>query len=184
MHRFEEPVKYNAITEGGLRLLTLGEINLASSLYGFSIHYNQVWIHLESYLPFNLQNPVQAMSPNGEMWFRKDRYQNDFSNTQGAYFKHLFLHEMMHVWQHQRGMMVRIRGLFSWAADYSYGLDRTSLLDYSLEQQATIVSDYWLLKHYGFEGNSNLYEYRDYTPNESVTELLRKYEKVLGNFPS
>ena len=35
----------NGIARGGLRLLTLGEINLASSLYGFSIHYNQVWIH-------------------------------------------------------------------------------------------------------------------------------------------
>lgn len=169
--------------EGGLRRLRLGEINLASSLYGFSIHYNQVWIHLESYLPFNLQNPRQAMSPNGEMWFRQERYKEDFSITQGAYFKHLFLHEMMHVWQHQRGMFVRSRGVFSWAVDYTYGLDKPKLLDYGLEQQASIVSDYWLLRHYGFFGHNTLYMYNDYNPSEPARNLLAKYEKVLGSFP-
>ncbi|MEB6378998.1 hypothetical protein MXM41_08625 [Leclercia adecarboxylata] len=30
--------------------------------------------------------------------------------------QHLFLHEMMHVWQHQRGMRVPMRGAFSWMA--------------------------------------------------------------------
>lgn len=40
--------------EGGLRLLRLGEINLAKSLFGYSLYYNKIWVHLESYLPFNL----------------------------------------------------------------------------------------------------------------------------------
>ncbi len=65
--------------EGGLRLLRLGEINLAKSLFGYSLYYNKIWVHLESYLPFNLQNSQQAMSPNGEMWFRSEKYENDFS---------------------------------------------------------------------------------------------------------
>ncbi|MCE0798872.1 type IV secretion protein Rhs [Buttiauxella sp. A2-C1_F] len=172
-----------SIQKGGLRLLTVGEINLASSVYGFSIHYNKVWIHLDSYLPFNLQNPQQAMSPNGEMWFLEAKYQNDFSRSPGPSFKHLFLHEMMHVWQHQRGMWVRTRGLMSWAADYTYSLDKPNLLDYGLEQQASIVSDFWLLKHYGFFGHSNLYDYRDYNPAEPIKDLIAKYEKVLGKFP-
>jgi len=71
----------------------------------------------------------------------------------------------------------------SWAADYTYTLDKNNLLDYSLEQQASIVSDYWLLKNYGFWGRSNLYTYRDYDQFEPVSDLLKKYENVLGSFP-
>lgn len=181
---FQDPVKYNSIAKGGLRLLTLGEINLASSLYGFSIHYNQVWIHLDSYLPFNLQPNNIGMSPNGEMWFREGTYENDFSETDIVKKKHLFLHEMMHVWQHQRGMWVRMRGLVSRIADYSYSFDKANLLDYSLEQQASIVSDYWLLKHYGSYNYTYLIEYRDYDVSEPENILRIKYEKILGNFPS
>lgn len=90
---------------------------------------------------------------------------------------------MMHVWQYQKGMWVRTRGIMSWAADYTYSLDKYNLLSYSLEQQASIVSDYWLLKYYGFYGHSNLYTLRGYVPSEPTRNLLSKYEKVLGGFP-
>jgi len=72
-------VKWPPTEEGGLRRLRLGEINLASTLYGYSIYYHKVWVHRDSYLPFNLQNPGQAMAPNGEMWFRAGTYEDDFS---------------------------------------------------------------------------------------------------------
>lgn len=176
------------ILHGGLRLLTLGEINLASSLYGFTIRYNQVWIHRGSYLPFEMQRDDFAMTPNGEMWFQEDVYEPDYSMSHVKMKRvdgqHLFMHEMMHVWQHQRGMWVRTRGAFSWAADYTYDLDKPALLDYSLEQQACIVSDYWLLKSYGFQGHSNLYNLRHYNLNEPVISLLKQYEKILGSFPA
>lgn len=95
----------------------------------------------------------------------------------------IFLHEMMHVWQHQRGMMVRMRGLFSWAVDYYYTLDKAILLDYGLEQQAAMVADYWLLKTYEFGNRSDLYRLKDYDPSEPVLSLISRYEKVLGRFP-
>jgi hypothetical protein len=182
-----DSIGWKPITEGGLRRIRPGEINLASSLYELSIQYHRVWIHLESYLPFNIQNPQQAMTPNGEMWFRSEKYEDDFSmpsKQRSPDAQHLFLHEMMHIWQHQRGMWVRMRGAFSWAADYSYSLEKKNLLDYGLEQQASIVSDYWLLKHYGFYKHRNLYTYRDYDPSEPKSELIKKYEKVLGSFPN
>ena len=172
---------------GGLRLLTLGEINLSSTLYGFSIRYNQVWIHRGSYLPFNMQNYHYAMTPNGEMYFMEGTYEDDFSMPQfhlgRVEGQHLFLHEMMHVWQHQHGMNVRLRGAFSWAADYSYSLDKANLFDYGLEQQACIVSDYWLLKTYGFSGYSLLHRLRDYNPDEPAIVLLNRYKELLGTFP-
>src|SRR5471030_1186528 len=124
----------------GLRMLTPVEIALAQQLYFTSIAYNQVWIHHGSYLPFGMQDDYTAMTPNGEMWFETYVYRDDFFMSQIG-DQHLFLHEMMHVLQYQRGMRVMARGVFSWAVDYSYDLKRNKLSDYPMEQQASIVSD-------------------------------------------
>lgn len=178
---------FNGIKQGGLRLLTLGEIKLARSLYGTAIKYHKVWIHRASYLPFNMQNDNYAMTPNGEIWFQEGVYEPDYSMSHVTMKRidglHIFMHEMMHVWQHQRGMWVRTRGAFSWAADYTYDLQKSTLLDYSLEQQACIVSDYCLLKTHGFRGNSNTYNLRHFNPAEPTFSLLTQYKKILGRFP-
>ena len=178
----------NDIDRGGLRLLTIGEMHLAQSLYGFSIRYNEVWIHRGSYFPFNMQFNNYAMTPNGEMYFQEGVYEPDYSQPMYRLDRvagqHLFLHEMMHVWQHQRRMMVRTRGMFSWAVDYNYELDKPHLSHYGIENQACIVSDYWLLKTYGFDNHSNLYRLKYYDPCESTHQLLDRYEKVLGSFPN
>lgn len=174
----------NDIDRGGLRRLTLGEVNLARTLYAFTIRYNEVWIHRSSYLPFNMQANNVAMTPNGEMYFQEDVYEPDFScPTDRVGGQHIFLHEMMHVWQHQRGIMVRMRGMLSWAVDYYYELDKPHLLDYGIENQACIVSDYWLLKTYGFGNRSDLYHLKNYDPSEPTLSLISRYEKVLRGFP-
>ncbi|MFX0567598.1 hypothetical protein ACNF5A_000273 [Kosakonia cowanii] len=69
--------------EGSLRLLTLGEIALARTVYGSSITYPRVWIHHDSYFPFKLQGKTTAMSPNGELYFR-DWYCDDFSKNHSS----------------------------------------------------------------------------------------------------
>lgn len=137
--------------EGILRRLTLGEIRLASNIFGSSIQYHRIWVHCDSYLPFGLQGKRVGMAPNGEMYFRKETYQQDFSATHPR-VQHFFLHEFAHVWQHQHGMWVRTRGLFSWNASYRYTLnERRRLADYGMEQQAQIIADYFLLKVHGPE---------------------------------
>lgn len=172
------------IHPGGVRLLTLGEVSLAKTLYGYGIRYHQVWVHRESYLPFNLQPVDVAMSPNGEMWFRENTYSHDFSMEIMVEKKHIFMHEMMHVWQAQHGMFVRTRGLFSRLADYSYSLDKADIRHYGLEQQASLVSDYWLLKTYGFRSYMNLLQLRDYSTKESDYSLLERYRQVMKGFPA
>lgn len=92
------------IKPGGTRLITTGEIGLSRALYNCGIRYNTVWIHRESYLPFNLQPIDIAMSLTREMWFREDTYSHDFS-MDILEKKHRFMHEMMHVWQAQRGCL-------------------------------------------------------------------------------
>jgi len=135
--------------EGRVRTLTIGEVALASSIYGDKINYYRVRINKRSYLPFGLQNEWTAMSPDGEIYFRDALYSDDYS-LENASDQHLFIHEMGHVYQYQTGMHVKLRGLVSWAVDYNYVLeDGKSFSDYSMEQQASIVADFYYLRKYG-----------------------------------
>ncbi|MDK6017773.1 type IV secretion protein Rhs [Serratia nevei] len=127
--------------EGITRALTPGEINLARSVFGSTIFYQSVLVHCDSYLPFGLQNQYTAMSPNGELYFRRSLYERDYA-SQDPEAQHLFIHEMAHVWQHQKGMWVRTRGLLSWAVSYQYRLDKPLLRHYSMEQALLNKSDF------------------------------------------
>ncbi|KAE9855859.1 hypothetical protein GP671_27070, partial [Escherichia coli] len=98
-----------SLQEGGARPLTIGEIALARSVFGDAIKYSEVKVHNKSYLPFNMQSNNVAMTPNGELYFREPHYRDDFS-TEVPRYKHWFIHEMVHVLQHQIGMNVRTRG--------------------------------------------------------------------------
>lgn len=172
-----------------LRLLTSGEIALARTIFHNTINYAKVWVHNDTYFPFGLQFARTAMTPNGEMYYKKDIYSRDFSklatpgpNDTVTSSSHLFIHEMTHVWQHQKGYAVKLHGFFSWAADYTYFLDGSSLMSYPMEQQASIISDYWLLKNHMFVANSHLIRYKG-SIKENKQSLILKYERVLGLFP-
>lgn len=169
--------------EGRLRLMTLGEIAMARRVFGDSIVYSRVWIHCDSYFPFRLQSPAFAMAPNGELWFRKEGYKSDFSSSDVLdQSKHVFIHELGHVWQHQHGQWVRTRGLLSWAADYYYKLDRCKLTDYPIEQQASIIADYWLIIVYGmntwlmFQAEGKQGRYRG---NDKFADIPHFYHKIV-----
>lgn len=134
--------------EGGLRLLTSGEIALARGVFRNTISWHKVWIHHDSYLPFGLQSGSVAMAPDGEIYLR-DLYRDDFSKA-SITLQHIFIHELAHVWQRERGMRVRLRGAFSWAASYDYILDERFLNEYPMEQQAQIIADYFVLTQEGY----------------------------------
>ncbi|MDA2942443.1 type IV secretion protein Rhs [Enterobacter cloacae] len=173
------------IKEGGIRLLTLGEIKLAQSVFLSTIDYSKLWIHRESYLPFNLQDKNTAMTPNGEIYFR-DLYFDDFSQTTDS-FQHLFIHEMSHVWQREKGMNVIFRGLVSWMVSYRYTLDGRLLSEYPMEQQAQIIADNFVLQTFGYEIWSHLENkrYPDITLNGDTSEsVIREgYKNALRGFP-
>ncbi|QKJ86882.1 Type IV secretion protein Rhs [Paramixta manurensis] len=127
------------------------------------------------------------MSPNGEIYFRKELYRSDYSSPiVGIALQHTFIHELAHVWQSQQGMWVRSRGLFSWAANYSYILDeKKKLTDYSLEQQAQIIADYWLLMRFGFnEWNFQRIPGRLVTFRKIIDrqQILPLYQSTLSGF--
>lgn len=156
---------------------------LARSVFRNSITWYKVWLHRDSYLPFGLQNKNVAMAPNGEIYLR-NHYRDDFSKASIA-LQHIFIHELAHAWQRERGMNVRLRGAFSWAANYEYVLDRRFLNEYPLEQQAQIIADYFLLAR---EGYSTWFKNKTIlgitcVNDVSEHELVSLFARTLSFFP-
>jgi uncharacterized Zn-binding protein involved in type VI secretion len=169
------------------RPLTSGEIAMARQVFGNSIDYSKVKVHNHGYLWFNLQGKNTAMSPDGEIYFREENYEADFSNPstvgKSAYNRiyHWFIHEMGHVWQYQLGYGVKKKGAVLQTTQgkkaYYYQLDpnkNLSLSDYNMEQQCEIIADYYSMK---FLREANAYEYATH----NITDL-HLYEDVLSNF--
>ncbi|RXA97661.1 MULTISPECIES: type IV secretion protein Rhs [Yersinia] len=173
----------DTLKEGGIRLLTSGETELAKSVFGSTIQYHTVWIHHGSYLPFNLQDEHTAMTPNGEMYFRY-WYRDDFSATV-PHLRHLFIHEMSHVWQRAKGMNVIARGLVSWLVSYKYKLDGRLLSEYPMEQQAQIIADNFLLQTEGYKTWCDLLDSNNVTMAGDISEemIQQKYTAALRGFP-
>jgi hypothetical protein len=125
------------------RALTAGEVALARSVFGDAIDYDAAAVSLSKWAFFQPRETV--MAPRGCIHFhpRGHRYRDDFAacalGDQG-----LFIHEMAHVWQHQRGVFLPLARHPFCRYDYSIrpGLP---LHRYGIEQQAEIVRHAFLL---------------------------------------
>lgn len=85
------------------------------------------------------------MAPRGHLHFHPDgqSYCDDFAAAPLAR-QGLFIHELAHVWQHQRGIFLPLRR--HPICRYSYAIvPGRRLEDYGLEQQAEIVRHTFLL---------------------------------------
>lgn len=126
------------------RLLTAGEVALARSVFGDRIDYALVRIARRKWAFFQPRETV--MAPTGSIHFhpRGTRYRDDFAagnlGDQG-----LFVHEMVHVWQHQKGILLPLaRHPF---CRYDYAIRPGQPLHrYGIEQQAEIVRHAFLLR--------------------------------------
>lgn len=124
------------------RLLTEGEKQLVRSVFGNAIKdLDKVEIRNRKFIFF--QPRGTTMTPKGNIYPAKNlRHVTDFSQGESYLQDHL-IHEMTHVWQHQNGMNVLMRGLVSAIAKYDYVLEPGKPFErYPMEQQATIVEDY------------------------------------------
>jgi Hint domain len=134
----------------GERTLTSGEIKLAKTVYKKALKYSKIRIHDESYIFFQPDN--SGMTPNGEIYMSGSAYHADYSK-EGKHTRAFFIHEMAHVWQYQCNVLSpiwsaigeTIHHLGNYSKAYQYTLDASKdLLDYGIEQQASILEDYYL----------------------------------------
>ncbi len=125
------------------RQLTAGEISLVRSVFGEAIRdLDRVEIRHRRFIFF--QPSGTTMAPNGHVYLAQDLWRvTDFSH-EPPHLQALLIHEMAHVWQHQTGMHVIARGLFSAIVSYDYVLcPGRPFARYPMEQQATIVEDFF-----------------------------------------
>jgi hypothetical protein len=126
------------------RALTLAERDLAQSVFGDAINYDKVSILNRKWWPF--QSPGVTMAPRGNIHFhpKGNLFCDDFCDAH-LLDQGVFIHEMTHVWQHQKGIILPLaRHPF---CQYSYSIKPGWRLErYGIEQQAEIVRHYFLLK--------------------------------------
>jgi hypothetical protein len=153
------------------RPLTAGEIAMASLLFRDAIDYARVRIHSRRYMPFQPKNC--AMSPNGSMYFHASCFLDDYAQATIS-GQHWFIHEMVHVWQHQLGYPVRLRGAVRLGLPYHYDLyEGATLADYNMEAQGDLLADYFVLKLLGRPEAMRQLRYEG---------ALALYERVLAGF--
>ncbi len=164
------------------RPLTEKEIKLAHSVFGHSIDYKAVSVSNGRYGFFHPKGKV--MTPNGNLYM-DDSYSADYAQ-ENSRSRGLFIHEMTHVWQFQNGILypviaatkLQLKHKFNYDAAYSFHLDETKdLAQYGMEQQASIVQEYFLAKHEGVVSKSGRC-----TNSCGGSEKIRLYEKVLEKF--
>jgi hypothetical protein len=156
---------------------------MASLLFHDAIDYRRVRIHARRYIPFQPKNC--CMTPNGSMYFHRSCFLPDYTRGDPAAV-HWFLHEMVHVWQHQLGYPVRLRGAIRIGLAYTYALSAdATLADFNMEAQGDLLADYFALKFLHmpsvmrqpqFAGELALYE--------TVLALFLAQPGHRGNLPS
>lgn len=131
------------------RPLTPGERDLAAQAFGDAIDLDPVRVHHRPWWP--LQPRHVCMAPDGHLWFhpRGTLWRADFAAAVLS-LQALFVHELTHVWQAQRGgrwFLPLARHPF---CRYRYRLvPGRPFHRYGIEQQAEIVAHAWLARRMG-----------------------------------
>lgn len=153
------------------RALTDGEIDLTRGVFGEAIDPARVRIHARKWAFFQPRDTV--MAPDGDIWFHPGGglHRDDFAaapiDAQG-----LFIHEMTHVWQHQKGIFLPLRRhpfcRYGYAITPGWPLER-----YGLEQQAEIVRHAFLLgRGRAVTGAPGLAQYRSVLPFSPIARNI------------
>lgn len=155
---------------GKYRGLTANERKLVMPIFKDSIDYDKVKIHHGRFIPI-FQPSQTAMTPFGTIHFPDDIYEEDYTSPSRVFpdvisSKNLFVHEMAHVWQYQlgyspflNGIIIALKGGYFGNRNYihhdgypvanayeylSKVQSNQDLSDFNMEQQASIVADYYV----------------------------------------
>jgi len=126
------------------RSLTVRERALAESVFGNALDYHKIRVHNRKWWWF--QPSHVTMAPDGHLWFhpKNSLFCDDFCDR-GLEQQGLFIHELVHVWQHQQGIFLPLKRHPFCRYDYSLK-PGWKLHKYGIEQQAEIVKHVFLLR--------------------------------------
>lgn len=127
------------------RELSVRERGVARSVFGDSLNLENVRIHNRKFWWFHPRRVT--MAPDGHLWFhpKSELFCEDFCDRDIG-LQGLFIHELVHVWQHQQGIFLPLRRHPFSRYDYSLK-PGWKLARYGIEQQAEIVRHVFLLRN-------------------------------------
>ena len=129
------------------RVLTEGERRVAEAMFGAAIDPDRVRIHHRKWWP--LQPANVAMAPDGHLWMGEALWREDFTVAEPS-LQALFVHELTHVWQAQRGGRWFLPFMRHPFCRYRYSIvPGRPFRRYGLEQQAMIVEHAWRARKRG-----------------------------------
>lgn len=131
------------------RSLTSGELKLAQTLFKNIINYDRVKIYCD-HNHSRYQSKVITNTRNGEILLSINEYKSDFSADYTNYhdsvkYPHLFIFAISFVWQYYRHDSSFHDNTYASTRWDSYHLDEPHFIFYSMEQQAAMIADCWLL---------------------------------------
>ena len=126
------------------RPLTPGERALAGRVFGTALDPGPVTLRRGKWFPFQPRDVI--MAPDGHVWFhpRGREWRDDFAAA-GLASRMLLVHELTHVWQHQRGVNLVLRRYPLMRYAYLPLARGKPFAAYNLEQQAAIVADAYFI---------------------------------------
>lgn len=169
------------------RSLTPGEIKLAKTIFDNVINCDRVKIYCENNQS-RTQSGVITTTKNGEVLLSMREYRDDFSTDYISYhdsvkYPHLFIFAMTFVWQYYRydSSFCDTYASTIWC---SYTFNKPSFNFYTMEQQASIIADYWLLNKYDLTEYKGLSGYKEYDrfQIDMRMNLLKKYKTMLNAY--
>lgn len=133
------------------RNLTPNEIQLAAKVFGNQLNYSIIRVFNIPYLPWQ---PVGLfMAPTGHIFVNPENYRQDYS-LENLSYQSIFIHELTHIYQHQKHINVLLKGAllqiayylsFQHYNPYAYQfIPQKSFWDYNIEQQGDIARDIFL----------------------------------------
>ena len=129
------------------RALTDAEKALSQSMFGDAIDCSRVRVHRARWWPF--QPKAALMAPDGDIWCHPQGHlYRPCYGSASLRMQALFVHEMTHAWQAQRGGRWYLPLMRHPFCRYDYSIrPRKPFARYGIEQQAEIVADTFLLRN-------------------------------------
>jgi hypothetical protein len=164
------------------RYLTMGEIQLLRPVFGETLRYRSIVCAVND---SDVGGPANSITPTGVPQFSRFVFCRDFSMTHAAN-QWVFVHEMTHVWQwgHHIWPVNAAIGIFiqtggDYTKGYPYDLTPASnLSDFNIEQQASLVADYWALS------TKKLPPQQNKNPNATLGDYLTVIDQLQKSGPS